>query len=116
MFCMFLLAMFLASACGSGRTTTAYFFYEAVCPSCEETQRVERLAARVASWGQQEKRITVRPYDMLKSGTEAFEALERLCRDLGVDSSTVSLPVLFNNGALYQGEERIETFLSETNR
>ena len=106
-------AVILTAACDPGSEGTAYFFYEAVCPSCEETRRMERLASGVASWGQQDRRTEVRTFDMFHQTDEAFETIEQLCRERGIDLHTVSLPILFTSESAYQTVDEIEGFLAK---
>ena len=113
LFYVWLAALVLVTACGRGESAASYLFYEAVCPSCEETQRIERLAARVAAWGQRDRRTEIRTFDMFHSSDEAFETIERLCRERGIDFGGVSLPILFTRDSVYRGADEIEAFLSE---
>ena len=95
-----LVAMTLSLAsCSAGKESAANFFYEAFCPSCEETQRIEALAARVASWGQASRGVTVVPYELFHG--DAGETLDRLCSTYGVNINSLSLPVLFADAELY---------------
>ena len=113
LFSIAIVAAVLIAACGRGDERTAYFFYEAVCPSCEETQRLERLAAGVASRGQEERRTEVRTFDMFHATDEAFETIERLCRERGIELNTVCLPILFTNESVYRTADEIEGFLAK---
>ena len=69
--------------------------------------------AGVASWGQEERRTEVRIFDMFHATDEAFETIERLCRERGIELNTVCLPILFTNESVYRTADEIEGFLAK---
>ena len=104
-----ILALLLVVSCSGRKERTVYFFYEAVCPDCEETQRMQNLAYRVVSWGREQKGITVSSYDVFHA--DASEAFDKLRTEYEVDISLLTLPVLFADGKLHEGFDEIDEYL-----
>ncbi len=107
----------LSGACKQKEKEYAYLFYQAVCPSCEETKRMEELASRVTSLGQRDRRIESRAYDMFHSHTEEItDTIERLCSQHEIEFNSVTLPILFIRNDVFMGEEEISNYLDEIER
>lgn len=94
----------------SREKTTLYFFYEAVCPSCEESSRMVNLANRVAFAVQQSRREEVEIYDVFRG--DATKKLEEVSAKHGVSWEKLSLPVLFASGKVYSGEKEVLAYLA----
>ena len=104
------LGLILLISCSGGEESTVDFFYEAVCPSCEETQRMEALAGEVMYWGTNRNNTSVKTYDIFHTAN-AIDTLYELCDKYGVDTLSLYLPVLFVDGAVYQGLEDIKELI-----
>jgi len=96
----------------------ALLFYEAVCPTCETSRRMEQLAGRLVAIGRERPDLTVRTYDVYRA--ESVEALRKAIGDLGVELAGLRFPLLIADGTVYAGEapvtERIVRFERENSR
>jgi len=93
-----------------------HFFYEAVCASCEASQRMEQLAGRLVAIGRDRPRLAVKTSEIYRA--DSVEALRRVMDELGVAMEGLRFPILVADGTVYDGEaavtERIAAFERES--
>jgi len=83
-----------------------HFFYEIVCASCDETERMDRLATRLMELRRKDPKLSVEIHDLaLESGRAAFERVTSRYR---IERDALKLPVLFAGRTIHQGENQIE--------
>ena len=88
-----------------------YYFYDNLCASCDGTEAFDAAA--------QTELADVRelyPYDIYRINVfkaEGKQRFESLCAEMGMDSGTITLPVLFAGGRVFQGDETIKNNLRE---
>lgn len=101
-----LLLVCLAAIAGCTREhQSVVFFYEAICPSCEESQRMEQLAGSVMGLESSGTNVSARAFNVYEPG--AMEALESALAAAGLEPSVVSFPVLIVGQEVYEGEPAV---------
>jgi hypothetical protein len=109
-----ILAVLLLVSCGARSERVGYYFYEIVCPGCEESQRMAEYAGALTAWANTGKRLSINTVDVLHA-EEGFDVLGRLCDEYEVDLRFLTLPVLFLDGEVYRGFDEIGAFLDTVN-
>ena len=116
-FCMALAlcAMVFATAalgsCKKVETRKAFYFYEVVCPSCEESKAQEALGGQAFFWAGKQKNMELKSYDLFHT-PEAIETLSGLYEKYKIDQYTVTMPILFVDDVWYIGREAIEAVVN----
>jgi glutaredoxin len=112
-FCIICFALFfIPLSCSKeiSQNANAFFFYEALCPSCEHTRRIEELSGWLTEWASERSDITLERHVL---NSDAGEILETVSKEYGIDPQKVAIPVLFIKGKIFSGIEEIQAFLAE---
>ncbi len=110
--CGLVFAAALFGSCQKAETRKAYFFYEVVCPSCEESKAQEALAGQAVYWAGKQKRMEIQTFDVFHT-SGGMETLTRLFEKYKIDPYSVSLPVLFVDDVMYSGHEAIRAVVDD---
>ena len=101
----------LLFGCSQSREREIQFFYEIVCASCDETERMERLATRLMELRRKNPELSVKVHDLsLESGRAAYE---RIVSESRGAKESMTLPVLLLGKEIYPGEEAVRRQLTE---
>jgi hypothetical protein len=110
--CGLVFAAVLFGSCQKAETRKAFFFYEVVCPSCEESKAQEALAGQAVYWAGKQKRMEIQTFDVFHT-SGGMETLTRLFEKYKIDPYSVSLPVLFVDDVMYSGHEAIRAVVDD---
>lgn len=101
----------LLFGCSQSGEREIHFFYEIVCASCDETERMERLATRLMELRRKRPELSVDVHDLsLESGRTAYE---RIISESRVAKESMTLPVLLVGKEIYPGEDAVRKRLTE---
>ena len=89
----------------SGEPERVAFFYQEVCPSCEDYQRAERIAGRVFTLGRRSRAITAEAHNLLDQ--PSLDRLEEVLRQAGLPDISRSVPLLVVNDRYIVGYEEM---------
>ncbi len=92
------------SACAPEHQSVS-FFYEAVCPSCEESQRMELLAGSVVGLERSVPNLSAEAFNLYEHG--GMVALAQALESAGLESSSVSFPLLIVGDEVHEGEAAV---------
>jgi hypothetical protein len=94
---------------------TIYYFYETVCPSCEASQKMERISSRVLEYGRNADKIEAKVYDIYET-EGAMDTFKQLLQERNIDGSALVPPILIIKDKLYAGFDEVENFLKREER
>lgn len=100
----------LLASCARPRQEILYF-YEAVCGSCEDSQRMEEMAGAVLSTGSGSRGIESKTVNVLEVG--GFEALREALEEHDLDPVATALPLLIVEENVYTGMESVSKQIDE---
>lgn len=107
---MLLLLVTLLFGCSQSGAREIHFFYEIVCATCDEAERMDRLATRLMELRRRNPELSVEIHDLaIDSGRAAFE---EVTSRYGVETEALRLPVLLLDGSVRQGEAEVEKQVS----
>ena len=106
------IAVGLLGACAARERVQVLYFFSAVCPSCEESQRAVRGASSAAYAASRDARIEVHVYDVYRD-EEAMDALLAAVDRFKVPVERQGLPLLIVNGEAYSGLDEVEPALAK---
>jgi hypothetical protein len=107
---MLLLFVTLSFGCFQSGEREIHFFYEIACASCDEAERMSRLATRLMELRRKNPELSVGIHDLaIDSGWAAFE---EIASRYEVETGVLRLPVLFSDGSIREGEAEVEKQLS----
>ena len=99
-------------SCASRERTEVLYFYSAICPSCEESQRSTAGVASLFSLARENRRTEVRVWDVYHD-EGAQDALLAAVDKYGVPLGKQGLPLLIVNGTASSGLDEVEAAIAE---
>jgi hypothetical protein len=110
-----LLVAILAAGCARKPPLEVYFFYSAICPSCETSRKALQDAGSLSYYAQQYRSPKVEIVDVYKNAASQ-DALLKAIDTYKVPREKQALPLLIVNGTAYSGFEEVATALRSLDR
>ena len=107
-----LLLLSVTVACAPRKPVEVLYFYSAICPSCEESQRSERGMSSLVDLGHTNRRVELEVWDVYRD-SGAQDALFAALDTYRVPLEKQGLPLLMVNGTAYSGLEEVERAIAE---
>lgn len=87
------------------------YFYDEICASCDATAEFDSVVEEQLDGVRELHPFVIRKTNLYQNGGK--DSFRAACENMGLDYSTITLPALFINGKVLQGEEAIEKNIRE---